>query len=105
MVILMVTQKVKEIGIRKVLGASVTNIVLLVSKEFLWLMVIAVVIASPLAWMGMNKWLQNFAYRIDVSPWVILLAGVLAFVVALGTISLQAIRAALANPVKSLRSE
>jgi putative ABC transport system permease protein len=68
-------------------------------------MVIAVVIASPLAWMGMNKWLQNFAYRIDVSPWVILLAGVLAFVVALVTISLQAIRAALANPVKSLRSE
>jgi putative ABC transport system permease protein len=78
---------------------------MLVSKEFLWLMVIAVVIASPLAWMGMNKWLQNFAYRIDVSPWVILLAGVIAFVVALGTISLQAIRAALANPVKSLRSE
>ena len=105
MVILVVTQKIKEIGIRKVLGASVSSIVLLVSKEFLWLMLIAVLIASPLAWMGMNKWLQNFAYRINVSAWVILLACILAFVVAFGTISLQAIRAALANPVKSLRSE
>jgi ABC-type antimicrobial peptide transport system permease subunit len=105
MVLLIVTQKVKEIGIRKVLGASVSSIVMLVSKQFLWLMVVAVMIASPLAWFGMNKWLQNFAYRIDVSIWVIMLAGVLAFAVALGTISLQAIRAALANPVKSLRSE
>jgi ABC-type antimicrobial peptide transport system permease subunit len=105
MVILIVTQKVKEIGIRKVLGASIPNIVYLVSKEFIWLMLIAIIIAAPLAWVGMQKWLENFAYRISVSWWVILLAGFIAVVVALGTISIQAIKAALANPVKSLRSE
>ncbi len=105
MVILIVTQKVKEIGIRKVLGASVSSIVMLVSKGFIWLMLMAVLIAAPLAWYGMNKWLQNFAYRVDVSLWVVLLAGVVAVAVALGTICLQAIRAAIANPVNSLRSE
>jgi ABC-type lipoprotein release transport system permease subunit len=105
MVLLIVTQKVKEIGIRKVLGASVGNIVLLVSKEFIWLMLIAVLIATPLAWAGMQKWLDNFAYRIQISWWMVALAGVLAFVVAIATISIQAIRAAVANPVKSLRSE
>lgn len=105
MVLLIVTQKVKEIGIRKVLGASVTNIVYLVSKEFFWLVAIAILIASPLAWLGMKKWLDNFAYRIDLQWWVFVLAALLAFAVALVTISLQAVRAATANPVKSLRTE
>ncbi|HEU4903440.1 MAG TPA: ABC transporter permease [Flavisolibacter sp.] len=105
MVILIVTQKIKEIGIRKVLGASVANIVFLVSKEFFWLVAIAIIIASPLAWFGMQKWLDNFAYRINIDWWVFVLAGLLAFVVALCTISIQAIKAATANPVKSLRTE
>jgi ABC-type antimicrobial peptide transport system permease subunit len=105
MVILIVKQKVKEIGIRKVLGASVSNIVMLVSKEFLWLLLIAVIIASPLAWFGMQKWLNNFAYRISISWWVFVLAGLVAFVIAISTISFQAIKAALSNPVKSLRTE
>ncbi|WP_121355028.1 ABC transporter permease [Flavisolibacter nicotianae] len=105
MVILIVTQKIKEIGIRKVLGASVGNIVFLVSKEFFWLVAIAIIIASPLAWFGMQKWLDNFAYRISIAWWVFVLAGLLAFVVALCTISIQAIKAATANPVKSLRTE
>jgi ABC-type antimicrobial peptide transport system permease subunit len=105
MVILIVTQKIKEIGIRKVLGASVANIVFLVSKEFFWLVAIAIIVASPLAWFGMQKWLDNFAYRINIDWWVFVLAGLLAFVVALFTISIQAIKAATANPVKSLRTE
>ncbi|HET7896528.1 MAG TPA: FtsX-like permease family protein, partial [Flavisolibacter sp.] len=105
MVLLVVTQKVKEIGIRKVLGASVSNIVYLVSKEFFWLVAIAIIIASPLAWLGMKKWLDHFAYRVTINWWVFAAAGVLAFVVALCTISIQAIRAATANPVKSLRTD
>lgn len=105
MAILIVTQKVKEIGIRKVLGASVSNIVLLVSKEFMWLVIVSVVIAAPLAWWGMSKWLENFAYRISIGWWVFALAGMLAFVIAFVTVSLQAIKAALSNPIKSLRTE
>lgn len=105
MVMLIVTQKIKEIGIRKVLGASVPNIVFLVSKEFLWLLTIAALIGTPLAYLGMQKWLEQFAYRINISYWVLLLACVTAFVIAFGTIAIQAVRAALANPVKSLRSE
>ena len=105
MVILILTQKVKEIGIRKVLGASVSNIVLLVSKEFLWLILIAVIIAAPLAWWGMQRWLQDFAYRIQINWWVFALAALIAFAIALLTISIQAIRAARANPIKSLRTE
>jgi len=98
-------QRTKEIGVRKVLGASVANIVLLLSKDFVRLVVIAFVIASPIAWLLMHNWLQDFAYRINISWWVFLMAGVLAIVIALGTISFQAIKAALMNPVKSLRSE
>ena len=98
-------QRTKEIGVRKVLGASVGNIVLLLSKDFIKLVVIAFLIASPLAWLLMHRWLQDFAYRISINWWVFLLAGVLAIVIALGTISFQAIKAALMNPVKSLRSE
>lgn len=105
MAILIVTQKIKEIGIRKVLGASVPNIVLLVSKEFMWLVVIAVVIATPLAWWGMSKWLENFAYRVSIGWWVFAVAGIIAFVIAFITVSFQAVKAALSNPVKNLRTE
>lgn len=98
-------QRTKEIGIRKVLGASVINVVALLSKEFLRLVGIAVVLATPLAWYAMNRWLQDFAYRIDISWWIFALAGILALVIALLTVSFQAIKAALANPVKSLGSE
>ena len=97
--------RTKEIGVRKVLGASVPNIVGLLSKDFLKLVVIAIVIASPLAWWAMHNWLQDFAYKIDVEWWVFVLAGALAIGIALVTVSLQSIRAALMNPVKSLRSE
>jgi putative ABC transport system permease protein len=100
-----VSQKTKEIGIRKVLGASVSQIVTLLSKDFLKLVLIAFVIAVPVAWYAMHRWLQDFAYRIDISWWIFALAGVLALLIALLTVSFQAIKAALANPVKSLRTE
>ena len=98
-------QRTKEIGVRKVLGASVINIVALLSKDFIKLVIIAFVIASPVAWWVMHNWLQDFAYRINISWWIFLGAGMLAIIIALGTISFQAIRAAIANPVKSLRTE
>ncbi|WP_266368333.1 ABC transporter permease [Tellurirhabdus rosea] len=98
-------QRTKEIGVRKVLGASVTSIVVMLSKDFLTLVVIAVVIACPIAWYGMTRWLQDFAYRIDLAWWMFALAGVLAVVVALLTVSFHAVKAALMNPVKSLRAE
>ena len=100
-----ITQRIKEIGVRKVLGASVGNIVGLLSKDFLKLVAIAAVIAFPVAWYAMHNWLQDFAYRVSIQWWIFLAAGFLASVVALVTISFQAIKAALANPVKSLRSE
>jgi len=98
-------QRVKEIGIRKVLGASVANVVTLLSKDFLKLVFISFLIASPIAWYAVNQWLQNFAYRINIRWWVFPLAGTIAILVALLTISFQAIKAAVANPVKSLRTE
>jgi putative ABC transport system permease protein len=98
-------QRSKEIGIRKVLGASVTGIVQLLSTDFLKLVVIAFVLATPLAWWGMNKWLQAFEYRVPISWWMFALAGILAAIVALFTVSFQAIKAALMNPVKSLKTE
>ncbi|RYZ31855.1 MAG: FtsX-like permease family protein, partial [Sphingobacteriales bacterium] len=98
-------QRTKEIGVRKVLGASVASIVTLLSKDFLKLVCIAILIASPLAWYGMNRWLQDFAYKIDLEWWVFALAGLLAIGIALLTVSFQSIKAALMNPVKSLRSE
>ena len=101
----MAAQRVKEVGIRKVLGASVNNIIALFSKEFLILIAIAFVIAAPVAWYFMHDWLQDFVYRINISWWIILLSGLLAVVIALITISFQAIKAAIANPVKSLRTE
>lgn len=101
----MAVQKTKEVGIRKVLGASVNNIIFLFSKEFLLLIGIAFLIAAPLAWYFMHGWLQDFVYRINISWWIIALAGLIAVAVAMITISFKAIKAAVVNPVKSLRSE
>jgi hypothetical protein len=105
MAVLATQQRNKEIGIRKVLGATVSGIVTLLSKDFLKLVIIAIVIASPIAWWAMNKWLQDFAYRINLSWWIFAVAGIAAIVIAFLTVSFQAIKAALANPVKSLRTE
>ena len=100
-----ITQRIKEIGVRKVLGASPGSIVKLISKDFLLLVVIAAVIAFPVAWYGMDHWLRDFAYRIQIGWWVFLLAGIIAVLIAFATISFQAVKAAMSNPVKSLRSE
>jgi putative ABC transport system permease protein len=100
-----VEQRAKEISIRKVLGASVQNLVLLLSKDFLFLVVIAFVIAIPVAWWAMSAWLQNYAYRVNISWWVLAMAGATALIITLLTISIQAIKAAFANPAKTLRSE
>jgi putative ABC transport system permease protein len=98
-------QRTKEIGVRKVLGASVANIVTLLSKDFIVLVAVAFVVASPVAWWVMHRWLQDFAYRINIEWWVFAAAGILAAFIALATISFQAIRAATMNPVRSLRTE
>ncbi|WP_257666725.1 ABC transporter permease [Parapedobacter tibetensis] len=99
------TQRTKEIGIRKVLGANVGNITFMVSKQFLSLVGIAIVVAIPLAWWAGNSWLADFAYRMDLSWWIFALAGIAAALIALATVSYHAIRAARANPVESLRDE
>jgi putative ABC transport system permease protein len=98
-------QRTREIGIRKVLGASVPRIVNMLSKEFLLLVLISALIAFPIAWLGMHSWLNDFAYRVDVAWWIFAVAGLLSVFIALATISFQAVKAALTNPVKSLRSE
>ena len=98
-------QRTKEISIRKVLGASVASLFRLLSKDFLVLIGLAFVIAAPLAWWAMNSWLENFSYRIPISWTVFVIAGAFAVIIALLAISFQAIKAAIANPVKSLRTE
>ena len=98
-------QRVREIGVRKVLGASVSNIAGMLSADFLKLVFISALIAFPLSWFAMNKWLQSFAYRVSISGWVFVIAGFAAIIIALLTVSFQAIKAAVANPVKSLRTE
>ena len=98
-------QRIKEIGVRKVLGASVSQVVALFFKEFVKLIIIAFLIAAPLAWYYMSSWLQGFAYKAPLQWWIFLLAGVIAVSIALITVSWQAIKTAIANPVKSLRTE
>jgi len=98
-------QRKKEIGVRKVLGSSVAGIVRLLSKDFMGLVIIALLIAAPVAWWFMQDWLESFAYRIDIDLWVFVIAGIVAICIALLTVSFQAVKAALANPVKSLRTE
>jgi putative ABC transport system permease protein len=98
-------RRIKEIGIRKVLGASVSNIAVLIAIDFLRLVFIAFIIAAPVAWMVMSKWLQDFAYRINIGVGVFAIAAIIAIVVALAAVSFQSIKAAIANPVKSLRTE
>jgi len=98
-------RRTKEIGVRKVLGATITNVVALLSKDFLGLVAISSFIAFPVAWLFMHKFLQGYAYRITIQWWMFALAGLLAVIIALFTVSFQAIKAAIANPVKSLRTE
>ncbi len=101
----MAVQRVKEVGIRKVLGATAGSIVYLFTKEFVTLISIAFVIATPIAWYFMNKWLQDYVYRIDISWWIFIATGIVAIIIALATISFHAIKAAVANPVKSLKGD
>jgi len=98
-------QRTKEIGVRKVLGASIPNIVSLLSANFLKPVAIAMFIAFPVAWYVMNNWLQDFAYKIDIEWWMFAMAGLLTIAIALLTVSYQSIKAALSNPVKSMRTE
>lgn len=105
LVIFTAQQRTKEFGIRKVLGASSISLFNLLSKEFLLLVLIAMVIACPLAWLVMNNWLENYVYRVEITWWMFLIAGALAIIIALVTVSFQAVKAAVANPVKNLRTE
>jgi putative ABC transport system permease protein len=98
-------KRIKEVGIRKVLGASVQNIVGILSTHFVKLVLIANLIAWPIAWFALHRWLRDYAYRVNISWWVFVMAGSLAMLIALVTVSFQAIKAAIANPVKSLRTE
>jgi len=99
------TQRRKEIGISKVLGASITSVVVMLSKDFGKLVAIAAIIAIPIAWFAMDRWLEGFAYRIDIEWWMLLLSGCIAVVIALITVSFQAIQAAVVNPVTALKNE
>jgi putative ABC transport system permease protein len=105
MAMMTMVQRTKEVGIRKVLGSSIAGIVVLLSKDFIKLVFLASILAFPVAWWVMHNWLQSFAYRIEISWWIFALATLIALVIALATVSFQAVKAALANPVKSLRSE
>src|SRR4029077_10665083 len=105
LVIYTTTQRTKEIGVRKVLGASVAQIVQLLSKDFIKWVILAFIIATPLAWWAIYKWLENYAYKTSISWWIFLLSGISMLLVALLTLSLQTIRSASANPVESLRTE
>jgi ABC-type antimicrobial peptide transport system permease subunit len=100
-----VERRSKEIGIRKVLGASVSGLVKLLSKDFLKLVGISILLAIPMAWYGMDNWLQDYAYRIEINWWIFIISGGVALLIAMLTVSFQAIKAALANPVDSLKTE
>jgi ABC-type antimicrobial peptide transport system permease subunit len=101
----MAENRIKEVGVRKILGASVSSITTLLSIDFIKLVLIAILVATPIAWYAMKTWLQGFDYRIGVSWWVFVLSGMSAILIALITVSFQAVKAAIANPVASLRSE
>ena len=105
LIALFARQRVKEIGIRKVLGARVTDIMRMLLQNYVVLIVVASLIAAPLVWIVMSRWLQDFAYRIKISPWMPLIAGGMALVVTMAIVIVQAVKAAKANPVKSLRTE
>jgi putative ABC transport system permease protein len=101
----MAENRIKEVGVRKVLGASVFTITTLLSKDFLKLVIISLAIASPIAWWAMSTWLERYSYRVSIGWWVFVLTGILSVAIALITVSYQSIKAAIANPVKSLRTE
>jgi len=103
--VLSAEKRTKEIGIRKVLGASVSSVVTTLSKDFLKLVIIAMIIAIPAAWLVAGKWLENYPYRVSLSWWIFASAGILVILIALATVSFQAIKAAVANPAESLRTE
>ena len=98
-------QRIKEIGIRKVLGASVVNLTTLLAKNFLRLVLLASLLAFPVAWWAMHNWLQDFPYRVNISFWVFVVTGLASLLIALITVSFQAVKAAMSNPVKNLRTE
>jgi len=102
---IVIRQRVKEIGVRKVLGASVTNVAVLVTKEFIKPVLLAMAIATPIAWWAMSKWLEDFEYRIHIQWTIFVLASFIAVIIAVATVASQAIKAAVANPIKSLRTE
>ena len=105
MTYLSINQRVKEVGVRKVLGATISQIIILLSVNFLKLILISFVVAIPIAWWAANLWLQDYAYRIKLGPWIFVLAGTVSLFIGAITVSIQAIKAANANPVKSLRTE
>lgn len=105
MIIFITEQRTREVGIRKALGATVTHIFMLLSRDFLWLLLIALIIGTPLAWWGMNQWLMNFEYKTDIPFWVFITGGMISLLIAMITISTHAIKSATANPVDSLRIE
>jgi putative ABC transport system permease protein len=102
---LTVLQRTKEIGVRKVLGASASSIVMLMGRDFMMLVGVAIVVAVPMAWMGMNEWLKDFAYHIDLSWWLFVIPGILVMMIAAGTVGFHTLEAAHNNPAKSLKYE